>query len=236
LLQTDEIQSLSSRIAKLEEQIAVLGSATQSSQMNINPISGGAQGLTTILADLRINGNGVVNGMLSVLTSISTPNLIVSDFANFFGDVVFNKNVQFKTPPTFDSNTGGIAIIKKGADRVNILFDKEYQNAPQVSALISFDNISSAGSTDENIALENQIKSENYSYFITRKTGQGFTIILNKPANEDISFSWIALSISSPKVSSIDLTPTPTIPVSTSSAAFQSVLNELNSSGSANQQ
>jgi len=229
LLQTDTIKSLTDRITNLEEKIATLVSATQSAGLSNNDsniLSVGNDGEASIVGNLAVNGNGLFTGTLSSLTSVSTPNLIVSDFASFFGDTIFNKNVQFKTPPTFDSNTAGSAIIKKGTDKVNIVFNTEYQNAPFVTASISFDNVAST-SADQNIILENHIIAGNYTYFITRKTSQGFTIVLNKPAAEDIDFSWIALSVNNPSISSSDKSSS-TIPVSTTSAAFKSILDQLN--------
>jgi len=49
---------------------------------------------------------------------------------------------------------------------------------------------------------------------------------LNKPAPEDINFSWVALSVQNAKTSGLNLAVTP-IPVATDSAAFQSILNQI---------
>jgi hypothetical protein len=75
--------------------------------------------------------------------------------------------------------------------------------------------------------LEDAILNGNVSYIITQRTTKGFVIRLSKPAAEDMTFSWVALSVQNAKTSGLDLSVTP-IPASTQSAAFQSIVNQLN--------
>ena len=75
--------------------------------------------------------------------------------------------------------------------------------------------------------LEDSILNGNISYVITQRTTKGFVIRLNKPASEDITLSWVALSVKDAKTSGLNLIVTP-VPMSTQSAAFQSILNQLN--------
>lgn len=68
---------------------------------------------------------------------------------------------------------------------------------------------------DDQKSRASQVFSEGYSYLVTQKTTKGFTIMLNKPAQEDITFSWIALGVDKPKLSvsdglASDTSPTPT--------------------------
>jgi len=96
-------------------------------------------------------------------------------------------------------------LIKKGAKSVDIIFDREYLEQPVVNANISVEA--------SDFISEEEIFTNNIQYLITKKTTKGFTIILNKPAPNDIRFSWIALAVKSPKVfNSIEvvLTPSPT--------------------------
>ena len=41
---------------------------------------------------------------------------------------------------------------------------------------------------------------ENINYIITRKSVNGFRIMLNKPASLDVTFSWIALAVKQPRL------------------------------------
>jgi hypothetical protein len=62
---------------------------------------------------------------------------------------------------------------------------------------------------------------------VTQRTTKGFVIKLSKPAVEDVNFSWVSLSVQDAKTSGLNLDVTP-LPTATNSAAFQSILNQLN--------
>jgi hypothetical protein len=150
--------------------------------------------------------------------------LLVSQFAYFINDVVFKGNVRFNSTPTFNSDTAGFAVVQQGLDSVQVTFGQEYVSTPVVTASIA---LSKTGDSVSQKALEDEILNGNISYVITQRTTKGFIIRLNKPAPEDISFSWVALSVQNAQTAGLDLTVTPA--PATGSAAFQSILNELNS-------
>ena len=227
---TNQISSLQSQVLGLSPATdsAVLGAqATPSAQQipsTLNLSSLNVNGLATISADLNVQGNGFIQGALSVLDNITTNNLLVSQFAYFINDVVFKGNVRFNGTPTFNSDTAGFAIVKQGEDTVAVTFDNEYADTPIVTASITLDKLGDSVSQKQ---LEDQILNGNISYVITQRTTQGFIIKLNKPAPEDINFSWVALSVQNAKTSGINPVVTPN-PLATESAAFQSILNQLN--------
>jgi len=143
---------------------------------------------------LAVQGLTALNGGLKVdhIESIGTILSMLSD-------------VEFFGRPYFNADTAGFAIIEKGAASVSISFDQEYLDQPIVNATIAVDSASNSAD------LENVILSNDIRYIVTRKSTQGFTIILNKEAPEDIAFSWIALAVKNPKIfHSAPLTPTPT--------------------------
>ena len=229
---TNKLASLDSEFSSMSGSLnsSVLGESTQSANLNssaLNLSSLSVNGLATFSSDTEFKGNSVVDGMLSVLKSVSTPNLLVSDFASFFGDVIFKKNVGFEGRPTFNSDTGGFAVIEKGDDTVSINFDQEYAQTPVVTASIALDQISSRSAQ---IQLENSILNGNVRYLITNRNTKGFTIKLSQPSSENISFSWVAVSVKDAKTSSSKDSLTSVNPSATSSAAFQSILNQLNNS------
>ena len=181
----------------------------------------------TVSADLNVRGNSMFEGMITVIKSIITPNLIVSDFATFFGDVIFKKNISVEGTATFNSDTAGFAVVNKGKDIVQVEFDNEYLSTPVITASMALDK------SQDSIAdkkLEDLILNGSISYVITGRTTKGFTIRLNKVAASDISFSWVALSVKNAKTQSSN-TNREFNPEATKSAGFQSIINQLNTEG-----
>ena len=144
-------------------------------------------GLVTISGDVRVYGSGLINGVLNVIDSITSGNLIVSMWADFLGSVIFRGDVHFLGTPKFSQDTAGTSIIKKGEDRVEVKFEKEYEKNPEITANIVFDE---GSQVDDGKILE-----QNYSLIISKRSAKGFFIRLNKPAVEDISVSWAALAV-----------------------------------------
>jgi hypothetical protein len=234
--QIEGLDIFANRISALEAKTAVLSDATGSAELattsaSLPPAltldSLSVAGLATISADLTVKGNGFIQGALDVLDNITTNNLLVSQFAYFINDVVFKGNVRFDSSPTFNNDTAGFAVIKKGLDTVQVNFNQEYAaGAPVVTTSIALEKM---GDSVLQKQLEDAILNGNISYVITQRTTKGFLIKLNQVAPEDISFSWVALSVKDAKVSGQNLTPI-SPPVATQSAAFQSIMNQLNNS------
>jgi hypothetical protein len=245
LIKADQIQgleiyanklgSLTDAVASLQflssSQSAVLGVATSDATLiqstlpsKLTLTSLDVAGFATVSGDLNIKGNGLFQGALNVLNDLTTKNLLVSQFAYFIQDVVFKGNVRFNSTPTFNNDTAGFAVIKQGLDTVQVNFSQEYANAPVITASIVLDK---TGDNATQKALEDTILNNNLGFVVTQRTTKSFVIRLNKPAPEDINFSWIALSVQDAKTSglSLDVTPPPSV---TTSAAFQSVLDQLN--------
>ncbi len=224
---TNQISSLNSRLNTLTSTgSGVLGDATESANLNTTfDLNNSA----TASADFNIRGNSVVEGMFMVLKTITTPNLLVSDFASFFGDVVFKKNVNFEGRPTFNNDTAGFAIVSKGDSSVEIEFDDEYREIPVITASIVLDK---ADNPQEQKQLEDEILSGNLSYIVTQRTTKGFVIRLNKLANANISFSWVAISVKNAKTVTKNSNRASINPQATQSAGFQSIVNQLNLSNS----
>jgi hypothetical protein len=227
-IRADRIEGLeiyTDKLASLSAEVAVLSASTQSGSFAATTSGTIDISALNILGDQNTKGNSTIEGMLTVIKSITAPNLLISDFASFFGDVLFKGNVKFEGRPTFNSDTAGFAVIKAGQTSVNVNFDNEYQFVPVVTASIALPK------TDDT-KLEDAILSGNISYVITQRTTKGFVIKLNKAVAQDVSFSWVSLSVDKAKTFNSDNTPAtvaPVTPDATKSAAFQSVLNQLNS-------
>ena len=236
---TNRLSSLDKSIASLSGNLnsAVLGTSTENIEHNsslLTLLSLNVEGLATISADLNVKGSGIFERALTVLDSIATQNLIVSNFATFFNDVVFKGNIRFNQAPTFSSDTAGFAVIKQGDDKVEVVFGNEYSQIPIVTASIVLDKV---GDSVLQKQLEDSVLSGGVSYVITQRTTKGFVIKLNKSTDKDLNFSWVALSVNKAKTwgsTSYQIpTPTPSLlplpsATATPSAAVQSILNQLN--------
>jgi hypothetical protein len=113
----------------------------------------------------------------------------------FDSGVLFNGPVEFTLPPLFNSDTAGFALIKEGDKKVRVTFDTVYAVTPVVAGEVTFeatDNIDEVTAED---LFEQDIR-----YLILEKDQTGFMILLNKPAPQNIRFSWFALGVRDPKI------------------------------------
>lgn len=228
---TTKISSLQQSVMGLQDQIATDSSLITQEASSSAPVyntslvlqSLSVDGLATVSADLRVEGNGLIEGIMHIADTLTTNNFIVNGLSDFFGSVMFHNNVTFANTPVFSPDTAGNVVIKKGTNSINITFTKDYPTNPIVNATISI--IQNTSTTDQN-ALEQTIFSQGYQYIVTNISTKGFTILLNKNATDDIPFSWTALTVGDsstlPEVQS-SLTPiqpilTPTVTQSTNSA------------------
>jgi hypothetical protein len=137
-------------------------------------------------AGLTVSGQTLLQGGLVVDEIGQDEGLL-----NILGDVVYFGR------PYFTSDTAGFALIKQGQDKVDITFDREYLEQPVVNA-----NISSNRSTttpDFTLDLAKVLFENDIRYLVVDKDEKGFSIILNKPAPKNITFSWIALAVNGSK-------------------------------------
>jgi len=94
--------------------------------------------------------------------------------------------------PTFNKDTGGFAMIKKGQRKVKVEFEKEYASLPVV-------NVNNLWETDEATLsviedLDGLYPPET-NHIIAALSAKGFTIVLDEPAITDLKFAWIALAV-----------------------------------------
>lgn|GEM_PF-1461089 len=148
-------------------------------------------------------------GGLSSSPEIDTENPTAFKLAaKFFERVVFKKDVEFANrpkfeegmdisgTPTFDKDTAGFAVIKKGKQSVAVDFDREYDSPPVVTATLSLQNYKDP---DLKAAAEDLLLISDVKYIITGVTKKGFQIMMGDEAFSDIPFSWHALAVDKPK-------------------------------------
>jgi len=116
--------------------------------------------------------------------SVQVSDLIAGMFrqvVEFFGKVIFHSDVFFAGRPTFNKDTAGFAIVKAGANEVEVKFEKEYMDEPVVTASM-------------NIAGQIDISSLP-TYVIADLGKQGFKVRLSRNTSMDIRFSWTAIAV-----------------------------------------
>ncbi|MBI2039476.1 hypothetical protein HYT18_00160, partial [Candidatus Microgenomates bacterium] len=215
---TDKIDSLSQKLAQLEATSSAEASnsaslvdaslATPSALLGTGPSALLSNDSTQLQAiefasvatvsgqltaqRLHVKDSAIVEMVLNVVDTITSSKLIISEFADFLGSVIFRKDVTFLGRPVFSKDTAGSVVINKGGDSAEVIFDKEYDQIPVVNVTITLDNNTD---TTAQQTLEQAILSGDIRYIVTRRTTRGFMIKLNKSAPDDIAFSWTALSI-----------------------------------------
>ncbi len=126
----------------------------------------------------------------------------------FFEKVVFKKDVEFANrpkfdagfdisgTPTFNEDTAGFAIIKKGNQSVAIDFDQKYDSPPVITATLSLQQYKDP---EVRAAAEDLLLVSDVKYIITNVSKKGFEIMMDSKAFSDIPFSWHALAVNDPK-------------------------------------
>jgi len=138
----------------------------------------------------------ILTDRLAAGLEIITPRIVVQgleveSIGALNDSVTFLSDTVFFGRPYFTTDTAGFAVIKEGGRTVEVVFEKEYIEQPIVNTTISLEEDDNA---DDELIFANDI-----NYIITKKSVNGFDIMLNKPAPKDIKFSWIALAVKNAK-------------------------------------
>jgi hypothetical protein len=149
-----------------------LGNASFAGEVVAAKVTAGALSVT--------GGVNITGGLeVSLLGSTTTTMSILSDTI-FFGT------------PYFTSDTGGTAIVSKGAKEVDIEFGRDYIEAPIVTATMSY------GTTTDDATVDAMF-ADDIRFAVTKRSVHGFTIRINKRASADVVFNWVALAIKDSK-------------------------------------
>jgi hypothetical protein len=109
----------------------------------------------------------------------------------------FDKGLDISGTPTFDHDTAGFAIIKKGNQSVVIDFDQKYDSSPVITATLSLQQYKDS---DLRAAAADLLLISDVKYIITNVSKKGFEIMMDRKADSDIPFSWHALAVNNPKI------------------------------------
>lgn len=211
---TDSVKSLEDKYATLET-IANQDTTTEESQAAISATGSVFKNLTT--NTLAVNLDASILGKLTAAGGLSITGdaefhgkTLFQKLATFFGDAVFKGKVMFEETPTFSSNTAGFAVIAEGQNSVDIAFDESYAKQPIVSVSLTSNenplfNGADKGLQNDLEALEKEFVDDYFDrdmkFIVTKKNEKGFTILLNKNAPHELTFSWVALAVNGAKTS-----------------------------------
>lgn len=201
---TDKISSLQDQLAKDKTAISTAAAASTPSGQPAGTDIGSGQTFSNLnainlvaLAQIESKGGLVVDKDAQF-----NGKTIFQLLTEFNGPAVFHDQVSFDNQPTFNSDAGGIATLKKDSQRISVKFGKEYAQAPIVVANWLFDDTkdSTGQIIDSSDAKQQRLLQGSYSFSVANITTKGFDIILNKKAAEDLKLNWIAMSIKDAKI------------------------------------
>ncbi len=210
---TDKIGSLDAKYQALSESVTVSGEGDAESLKVLSLDSAEVKIALNVLGDLTAEGGLVVGGEAEF-----NGDTVFNKLATFFGITTFKDTVLFEKAPVFSKDTAGFAVIKKGQREVRVTFEQEYSNQPIVTVTPTNDRniLLEDGEADESLqndiqALENQYQEtffeSDIKYLITNKHKNGFTIVLNGSAPQDMAFSWAAFAVEDSSISYSDEAP-----------------------------
>jgi hypothetical protein len=194
LVTIDGLAPINGSLAALQESLRAQIALLESLDSRVGTLETQAQATTLKLEELKV-GNGLSVAETATLSGGLTVNSITSfgDFLSLIG------TVEFFGRPYFNADSGGFAVIRGGDVSAQVNFDVEYLEQPIVNATIT--------QLDDKIRpIPNQIADaytifNNELEFLVAASGtKGFSIVLNKPAPFDVSFSWTALAVRHPKI------------------------------------
>ena len=138
-------------------------------------------------------------GLEIITPKITVVGLTVDTIGSLHDAVSFATDVQFIGRPYFNNDSAGFAQIKQGDQSVSINFVNPYLTQPVVSATITSNGDSSSQSISDQQQAAQALFNSGLQYAVIAKSQNGFVIYLNKPATQDIQFSWIAIAVKDAK-------------------------------------
>jgi hypothetical protein len=148
------------------------------------------------------------NSTLNVLTRLG--GLEVTGEAAFKGKTIFESiaeffgNIFFRGRVTFNNDMAGTAVIQSSSMSVDVPFEKPFETPPIVTISLVLKE-----------ATDSAFMVDGLHAAVANVTMTGFTIVLDLPVPRDLTYNWVALSVSNPRRVvgqrlGITLTPTPT--------------------------
>ena len=172
---------------------------SETAQPDPPPATLTADSLQTLESEGGISSKPQPNEDSSTIFSLAARFLAKVNFksdAEFAKRPIFDDGMDISGTPTFDMDTAGFAIIKKGNQSVVIDFDSAYDSPPVVTATLSLQQYKDP---DLRAAAEDLLLVSDVKFIVTDVSKKGFQIMMDRKADSDIPFSWHALAVKNPK-------------------------------------
>ncbi len=183
---TDKLGALTDQYNSLQQEVNQLAQGGNTPSGSTVKFANGQFGVSLVsLGSIESKGGLTVGG-----------DALFNGKSTFAGLVQLLNDVNAQGRVTFNKDSGGSAVIKKGANKVTVTFDKPYTQQPVISASLLVVQKTLSDGTQEDISVTQQrLFDAGYSYLVSNLNTKGFTIVLNKKAIEDLNFTWNAVSI-----------------------------------------
>ncbi len=189
--------ALASTTDWLQTEVAMLQNQASTTNQTINLIQGqvalvAEMASSTAAQLMAISDSGDTSTLSVKYAAVEAEFLVVREKASFAGSILVIGEAGFQHKVTFyddieikgkvyaSKDQAGSATIKANTTSTEIIFDKEYLVTPKVVA---------------NLAGDDETTFVNFK--IVRKSANGFSIILQNPVDQDVTFDWIALAVKS---------------------------------------
>lgn len=133
----------------------------------------------------------VVNGKFKALSGMFVDGDAEFAGKSIFGsDVALNGQTSFAEAPMYMTSIAGYAVIEKGSDEVRVSFDTEWEVVPIIQITMVY--------TGKDGKVTDFFDAK-YRSVIKNADEEGFTILLNQEAADDVKFAWTALQVKDAK-------------------------------------
>jgi hypothetical protein len=149
----ENLKNIAEAIKSLEDRVALLENSPILNGPTVAGVSS-EKSLITMSLDMAVLKNMSVNGSIIV-----------------DGSAIFKSDVEFRGHVAFNTSAAGLAKIKKGDKKVEVVFDKPFADTPVIVV-----NAESGG----------------VSFALAEKSKTGFTIKIKNEAEESLIFNWTA--------------------------------------------
>src|SRR3989338_5873845 len=176
---------------KWENLTAVLIKAVQEQQAEIDELQVSLPPDAADLPDLAVIDNPDLDIETLVVRQAATfyGTIYVKGEAMFEHKVVFKDDVEVEGKLYLSADQAGTVVLPAGATSTEVVFGGEFKNVPKVVANLATSLLNDSTTTDDLKLFVN--------WRITGKTTKGFRIVLQAPAENNVTFDWLALGLNS---------------------------------------
>ncbi|OGY50106.1 MAG: hypothetical protein A3J59_04800 [Candidatus Buchananbacteria bacterium RIFCSPHIGHO2_02_FULL_56_16] len=176
---------------KWENLTAVLIKAVQEQQAEIDELQVSLPPDAADLPDLAVIDNPDLDIETLVVRQAATfyGTIYVKGEAMFEHKVVFKDDVEVEGKLYLSADQAGTVVLPAGATSTEVVFGGEFKSVPKVVASLATSFANDTAATDDLGLFVN--------WRIAAKTARGFRIVLQAPAEKNVTYDWLAIGLNS---------------------------------------